>query len=146
MNLNWPIVLMIVGAGMILAEVALGGFAGFDLVLMGSILVIAGSVGLWRHDTFLALLVAGALGIAYLAVGRRWVRHRIRSRQVPSNVDALLGQTGVVTARIGKHQPGRVKVLTEEWLALPAADVAGPFEEGAHVTVEAVDGVSLRVK
>ena len=146
MNLDWPIILLILGACMILVEVALGGFAGFDLVLTGSILVIAGAVGLWRHDTLLTLLVAGALGIAYVGVGRRWVRRRIRSKQVPSNIDALIGQTGVVTSRIEKHQPGRVKVLTEEWLALPAADAAGPFEEGTQVIVEAVDGVSVRVK
>lgn len=146
MNLDWPSVLLLVGAGMILIEIALGGFAGFDLVLVGSTFVIAGALGLWLDDSRTALIVAGVLCIAYVAVGRRWVRQRIRPKSVPSNADAVLGQVGIVTARIETHRPGRIKVLNEEWLASPAAGATGPFEEGALVTVESVDGVSLKVR
>lgn len=145
-GLDWNSVLLIVGAGLILIELAFGGFAGFDLVLIGSAFVIAGVLGLLIHNQTAALIVAGVLCLGYLGVGRRWVRRRIRRRSMPSNVDAVLGKPGVVTARIAEHQPGRVKVLSEEWRAAPAAGVKGPFEPGAIVTVEAVDGVTLKVR
>lgn len=146
MSWDWPTVLLIGGAALILLEVALGGFAGFDLVLIGSAFMIGGAVGMLVHDTSTALILGSVLCLAYLAVGRRWVRRRIRHRVTPSNADALLGQVGVVTARIERHRPGRVKVHTEEWLATPAAEASGPFEEGTEVTVEAVDGVTLKVR
>ena len=81
-----------------------------------------------------------------LAVGRRWVRRRVLIKHTPSNADAVLGQSGIVTARIAEHEPGRVKVRSEEWLASPAAGVSGPLEPGTVVVVEALDGVTLRVR
>jgi membrane protein implicated in regulation of membrane protease activity len=146
MSLDWSWVILIGGAGLILVEVALGGFAGFDLVLIGSAFLIAGILGLSFHNANVALIVGGALCLAYLGVGRRWVRRRIRHKSIPSNADAVLGQSGVVTLRIAQHEPGRVKVLSEEWRAAPAAGVSGPLELGAIVTVEAVDGVTLKVR
>lgn len=144
--MDWNWVLLIAGACLVLVEVALGGFAGFDLVLIGSAFMLGGAVGLWLQDTNTGLIVAGVLCLAYLALGRRWVRRRIRSKHLPSNADALLGQSGVVVARIGEHEPGRVKVRSEEWLASPAAGVTGPLEPGTVVVVESVDGVTLRVR
>jgi membrane protein implicated in regulation of membrane protease activity len=144
LDLSW--VLLIAGACLILVEVALGGFAGFDMVLVGSAFMIGGGLGLLFHNTNLAMIVGGALCLTYLGVGRRWVRQRIRPRLTPSNADAVLGQSGIVTARIAEHEPGRVKVRSEEWLAAPAAGVTGPLEAGTIVTVEALDGVTLRVR
>jgi membrane protein implicated in regulation of membrane protease activity len=146
MGLNWNWLLLIAGACLILVEVALGGFAGFDLVLIGSAFMIGGGLGLWFHSTNVALIVGGLLCLTYLGLGRRWVRRRIKSKPIPSNTDAVLGQSGVVTARIAEHEPGRVKVRSEEWRAAPAAGVSGPLEPGTTVTVEAVDGVTLKVR
>ena len=146
MELDWNWGLLIGGAILILLEVALGGFAGFDLVLIGSAFMVGGTVGLWTDNTNLAFIVGGLLCLLYLAAGRRWVRRNLRAKSVPSNADALLGQSGVVIARIQPHEFGRVKVQSEEWLAAPASGVAGPIEPGTVVTVEAVDGVTLKVR
>jgi hypothetical protein len=43
--LDWNWVLLIGGACLVLLEVALGGFAGFDMVLVGSAFMIGGAVG-----------------------------------------------------------------------------------------------------
>jgi membrane protein implicated in regulation of membrane protease activity len=144
--LDWNWVLLIGGACLILLEVALGGFAGFDMVLVGSAFMIGGALGLWFHNTNLASITAGVLCLAYLAVGRRWVRRRIMLQPTPSNADAMLEQSGIVIARIAEHAPGRVKVRGEEWLASPAPGVTGPLEPGTVVVVESVDGVTLRVR
>lgn len=146
MELDWNWALLIGGALLILVEVALGGFAGFDLVLIGSAFMLGGVVGLWTDNTNLAWIIGGFLCLAYLVAGRRWIRTSLRVKSVPSNTDALLGQSGVVTTRIESHEFGRVRIQSEEWLAAPAAGVTGPLEPGTVVTVEAVDGVTLKVR
>ena len=146
MSVNWNWVLVIGGALLILIEVAMGGFAGFDLVLIGSSFVIGGGLGLLFHNTVLGLLTASLLCLLYVAIGRRWVHRRVRLDHVRSNVDAILGQRAVVTARVSSHEPGQVRVRDEVWRAVPADDGAGPFESGAIVTIQSVDGVTLQVR
>ena len=146
MRLNWSGMLVLAGAVLILVEVALGGFAGFDLVLIGSAFVIGGALGWATGNPALGFIVASALCVVYIAIGRRWVRARIQSRPTASNTDALLGQQGTVLARIAPHEPGQVKLRDEVWRAIPADGVAGPLEPGTVVTVAGVDGVTLHVR
>lgn len=146
MNSGWSWGLLVAGALFILVEVAFGGFAGFDLVLIGSAFVAGGAIGLWTHNAALGLIVAAALCVAYIAVGRRWVRARMKHRNVPSNTDALMGERAMVMVRVAEHAPGQVKVRDEVWRAVPAPGVSGPFEQGVVVTVDGVDGVTLRVR
>src|SRR5947207_773687 len=96
----WNWVLVIAGALMILAEVLLGGFAGFDLVLIGSTFVIGGGIGLVVGSARLGLILASVLCLAYVAIGRRFVRRRMRAPNVATNTDALIGREGVVLVRI----------------------------------------------
>jgi membrane protein implicated in regulation of membrane protease activity len=144
--IDWNWVLLIAGALMILIEVILGGFAGFDLVLIGSAFVLGGAVGLVLGSPPAGFVIASVLCVAYIALGRRWVRDRMRGRGVQSNVDALVGQQGLVTQRVAAHEAGQVKVKDETWRAVPAAGAAGPFEPGSVVTVSGVDGVTLQVR
>lgn len=146
MGSGWNWVLLVAGALLILVEVVLGGFAGFDLVLIGSAFVLGGGIGLLAHSPVVGLVVASALCVGYIAVGRRWVRSRLRNKTVASNADALLGERGVVTARVAEHAPGQIKVRDEVWRAVPAPGAGGPFDVGAVVTVERVDGVTLSVR
>jgi len=146
MAIDWNWILILAGALLILAEVSFGGFAGFDLVLIGSAFVVGGVVGLITNSAAAAYLTAAALGVAYIAVGRRLVRQRLTVRHAhPSNVDAVIGRQAVVQQRVGAHEAGMVKVDDEVWRALPVAG-AGPFEAGSLVTVAAVDGVTLQVR
>lgn len=139
-------VLVILGSILILIEIALGGFAGFDLVLVGSALVLGGALGLWLGNTIVGFVSAAVLAVAYVLVGRRWMRARMRTHSVPSNVDAVIGAEGMVTQRVARHEAGQVRVKDEVWRALPAPDVPGPFEPGSVVHVESVEGVTLRVR
>jgi membrane protein implicated in regulation of membrane protease activity len=145
MSWNWNLVLVIAGALLVLVEVALGGFAGFDLVLIGSAFVLGGGIGLLTGSAATGFILSSALCVLYIVVGRRWVRARMRRPHVPTNVDRLIGQRGVVTVRLQGHEAGQVKVGDEAWRALPA-DGTGTFEPGAVVTVENVDGVTLQVR
>ena len=144
MSLNW--LLIIAGALCVLTEVAMGGFAGFDLVLVGSAVALGGFIGLLFGNPVIGLVVAAALSLLYIALGRRWLRARLRHTTVESNADALVGQNALVVARVAEHHPGQVKVRDEVWRAAPAPGAAGPFEAGAVVVVQEVDGVTLLVR
>jgi len=146
MNSVWNWVLIVAGALLVLVEVALGGFAGFDLVLIGSAFVIGGGAGLVLHSPALGFIVASVLCVLYIGVGRRLVRRRMQARSLPSNADALIGQMGIVTQRLARHTPGQIRVRDETWRAALAAEIEGPLETGAEVTVTAVDGVTLQVR
>lgn len=147
MRFFWNWALLIGGGLLILVEVALGGFAGFDLVLIGSAFVIGGALGLAFQNATLGFLVASALCVAYIVVGRRWVRSRFVHPPTASNVDALIGRQGVVVARIAPHAPGQVRVNDEMWRAelAPGADAAA-IEPGTLITVAGVSGVTLHVR
>ncbi len=142
----WNWLLVIAGALMILVEVGLGGFAGFDLVLIGSTFLVGGGIGMVAHSSLVGLVVASVLCIAYVAAGRRYVRRRMHTPNVPTNIDALLGREALVLQRIAPHAPGQVRVNDEVWRADVAPDAPKPFEPGERVTVTGVDGVTLHVR
>jgi len=142
----WCWALIILGALLVLVEVAFGGFAGFDLVLIGSSFVVGGAIGLATGSTQAALVAASVLCVLYIGAGRRLVRKRMQTKPMPSNADALIGMKGMVLQRIAPHAPGQVRVRDETWRASLAAGVDQPLENGTEVTVTAVEGVTLQVR
>lgn len=146
LSVSWNWALVIVGAVLILLEVMAGGFAGFDLVLIGSAFILGGVGGLVFQSAIVGIVLATVFCLAYILLGRRWVRTRMLRPSLPSNTDALLNRRGLVTARIAPHQPGRVKVDDQEWRALGVETETAEFEPGTEVTVDSVDGVTLRVR
>ena len=146
MTVNWNWVLIVAGAVLVLVEVALGGFAGFDLVLIGSSFVVGGALGLVFGSAAWGFIITSALCVLYIVVGRRWVRARLRRPGLPTNTDALVGQRGIVTQAVSEHTPGQVRVRGEVWRARPAEDAKDSFDTGTEVQVESVDGVTLLVR
>jgi len=142
--LNW--LLIIAGAACVIVELAMGALTGFDLALIGTSLAAGGAIGLYAGSSKVGMFAAGALALIYIAVFRRWLRARLTIKSTPSNVDAIVGKTAIVTKRIAAAEAGRVKVDTEEW----RAELAGPEQAerpvGASVKVEAVEGVTLKVR
>jgi membrane protein implicated in regulation of membrane protease activity len=141
---NW--LLIIGGAALILVEVAFGGFASFELVLIGSAFIVGGVTGMAFGSPIVGYGVAAALCLLYIVAGRRWVRRRLHTRETPSNADALIGQRGVVLERVGRHAAGQVKIGGEIWRAIPAADAGEAIEKGTEVIVTGVQGVTVEVQ
>ena len=141
---NW--VLVIGGIVCVIVELALGAVTGFDLALVGGSLAAGGAIGLFAASEKIGMLAAGGLALLYFAVFRSWLKSKLAVHEQPSNVDAVLGKTGVVTKRIAARDSGLVKVGAEEWRAelLDAADAAR--EVGATVTVSSIEGVTLKVR
>jgi membrane protein implicated in regulation of membrane protease activity len=92
------------------------------------------------------LLAAGGLALVYLAIFRSWLKAKLTVKNHPSNIDAIVGRTGVVTKRIALHEPGMVKVGDEVWRAELANAGEAARDLGAEVKVESVEGVTLRVR
>jgi membrane protein implicated in regulation of membrane protease activity len=144
---NWVNWLLVIGGIVcVIVELAMGAATGFDLALIGGSLTIGGAIGLFAASEKVGLLAAGGLSLIYLALFRRWLKSKLLVKEQASNVDAMLGKTGVVTRRIAPREPGIVKVGAECWRAELASSEETARDTGATVTVESVEGVTLRVR
>jgi len=141
---NW--FLVIVGIICAIVEIALGAVTGFDLALVGASLAVGGAIGLFAGSHETGLIAAAVLALLYFLFFRSWLKSKLAVKEQHSNVDAVLGKTGVVTKRIDSRDAGIVKIGTEEWRAELADASETAREVGATVTVSSVEGVTLRVR
>jgi membrane protein implicated in regulation of membrane protease activity len=141
---NW--LLIIAGTICLIAEVAMGVATGFDLALIGISLAAGGAVGLIFDSVRLGFLSAAAFAIFYWLFLRRHVKSRITGTAKTSNVDAVIGQSGIVVAAVAPHGAGQVRVGDEVWRAVLAEGVQETIEPGRSVVVQSIEGVTLRVR
>ena len=100
---NW--ILIIAGTLAIVGEVILGAATGFDLALLGIALAAGGAIGLVFGSAKVGLFAAGAFAFVYLAFLRRRIRSKVSSPDRPTNVDAVIGRSAIVT------EPRRVRSM-----------------------------------
>ena len=115
-------------------------------------------ISLWFAAGSLVALIASLLGapvwlqvVLFLAVSalllaslRRLVRKHLRPRLTATNVDAVVGAQGYVTADIDNHKAaGSVKLGAMEWTARSATGEEIPA--GTLVKVERIEGVKVFV-
>lgn len=144
---NWVNWLLVIGGILcVIVELALGAMTGFDLALVGGSLAIGGGIGLLLGSEKMGLLAAGGLALVYLAVFRNWLKSTLTVKERPSNVDALVGRSCVVTKRIAPREAGMVKVSGEVWRAESVAPEDAGRDVGASVKVESIEGVTLKVR
>jgi membrane protein implicated in regulation of membrane protease activity len=136
-----PQIFVVIGLLMILAELVIGIQTGFDLLLIGSIMVISGFVGIFTGSELLMLLLAIGLSVLYMAVGRKRIRQKITTVTKKTNIDKLLGATATVERDINPDTAGLVRVDDERWRA-SAGEV---LYEGDTVVIEGIEGVTVIV-
>jgi membrane protein implicated in regulation of membrane protease activity len=141
---NW--FLVVGGVICVIVELALGAVTGFDLALVGASLTAGGAVGLLFGSTTVGLLAAAGLALLYLVLFRRWLKARLTVKDHVSNADAVIGKTGVVAKRIACRVAGMVKLGDETWRAELASVDDSAREVGSVVTVQSVEGVTLKVR
>ncbi len=115
--------------------------AGFLLGALtpGTLLAcLAAALGLNMQLQLLAFVLGTLGGLIYL---RPIFLRKMMTGGSPTNVDALVGSKAEVVEAICGTQPGRVKVMSEEWRARAESD----FPQGAFVQVLAVEGNTLIV-
>ena len=137
-----PQLFVIAGLLLILAELLVGIQAGFDLVLIGSILFVSGFVGMFTNSVPLMLVLATVLSILYIAVGRQKIREKVAVVTKKTNIDKLVGATGTVVRSVTPDTAGLVRVNDEDWRA-SAEEIL--YERDA-IVVEGIEGVTLIVR
>lgn len=118
----------------------------------------AGVVSIWFAFGALAALISALLGASigvqvavFLVVSalmlvftRPIMKNWLNVKVTKTNVDAILGKTGVVTKPIFMNEYGEVKVGGQRWTAKGVASEA--IELNEQIEVIAVEGVKLIVK
>lgn len=131
------------------------------VLLIGFIMVEAATVtvvSVWFAFGALVALVAALLGaqiwlqavLFFLVSGavlcgvRPWVKKYFKPKQIRTNVDALIGTEGLVTAAIDNvHSVGQVKIGAMEWSA--RSSDGQKIEAGTRVRIDKVEGVKVFV-
>lgn len=131
-----------VGLLMILLELIIGVETGLDLVFVGSAFILGGLVTWPLNSWIMTLLVTSLVCLAYVALGRAYVHRWTAVRKSRTNVDAIVGRTGVVLQSITRSADGRVKIGNEDW----KARATEPIEKGDEVVVTGITGVTVTVE
>ena len=79
------------------------------------------------------LIFTRPIAVKYLKVGTQ-----------KTNVDALIGKTGLVVMDISEHKSGQVKVKGQIWTAV--SESGEYIKENTEVVIVAIEGVKLVVK
>jgi len=133
---------VIFGLLLALMELVLGVATGFDLVLVGTILIVSGTVGGLFSSIYVTLGTSIILGITYLFFGRSFVKKKIIVITRHTNIDRLIGKTGIVIRSITPDTPGLIRLADEDWRASSSEIIY----EKDKVEVQNIEGVTLIVK
>lgn len=108
---------------------ALGALASF--VLSFWVDNVTWQIALFVLVSFISLLLT-----------RSFVNKIRGGKVVPTNLDRVIGQIGLVTEEINKLEPGEVKVDGKRWSAISSKKI----KVGSKVEILSIDGVKLNVK
>ncbi len=144
-NIGW-IIWLILGVGLIIAEIFTLGFVLFWFGIGALAAAVAGWLGLGFAGQFLIFAVVSvAMTVLSRTILYDYLPHGTGG-DLKSGVDALPGKIGTVTiASKGALNEGAVRVFGSEWTAFPI-DEDGVLTEGEKVEVVEVRGSSIYVR
>ena len=99
-------------------------------------------VSLVTDNLMIHLAVFTISSILLLLLTKPFVKKMKKREGVPTNLDMVIGKTGVVTEKIEKDEIGEVKVLGKMWSAYSNKEI----EEHSKVKVLSINGVKLKVE
>lgn len=138
-SINW--LLVILGFLLIAAELFVGVQTGFDLVLIGLSLLAGGIIGNWINQPWLGIAIATCLTFLYILAGRKLIKSKLIISTHKTNVDSLIGKTGIAVENITPQKRGKIAIDGEIWLA--TSNTAIPIK--SSVVVKSIEGVTLNV-
>lgn len=133
--------LFVLGIILITVEILLGAVSGFELLVIGLILIVAGGVtSVFGLTVGLATIVV--LSVLYFFIGRKMLKKSLDITTQHTNTESIIGKTGQTIKAISPKNPGQVKVKGEIWRAVSNESI----RVGEHAKIVSVSGVSLKVK
>lgn len=129
------VILFLIAEGATVSLVSLWFAAGAVVAMFAALL----GAGAWLQ-TGLFLVVSGALLLMLRPIVRRYLVPKI----TPTNVDSLVGSTGLVTEAIDNvTASGQVKLGAMEWTA--RSTTGEDIPQGALIRVDRIEGVKVYV-
>lgn len=129
------VILFLIAEGATVSLVSLWFAAGAVVAMFAALL----GAGIWLQ-TGLFLVVSGALLLMLRPIVRRYLVPKI----TPTNVDSLVGSTGLVTEAIDNvTASGQVKLGAMEWTARSTIGENIPL--GTLIRVDRIEGVKVYV-
>lgn len=141
MQLDTNYGLIIFGIILIAIDVILGAALGFELLIIGVILLVAGGIGILSGSVAYALTAAIILTLVYVIAGRKYIRNTFNIDTKKTNMDDLIGKKALVVKEISPGKPGQVKIDGEIWRASSKKH----HDVEAEVTVESISGVTVHI-
>lgn len=109
---------------------AAGSLLAFFVALLG--LPLGVQIAVFLVSSTLLIIFTRPIALKYLKVGRE-----------RTNVESLIGETGLVVMDITPHATGQVKVKGQLWTAV--SKNGEPIHKGSEVIIDAIEGVKLIV-
>lgn len=98
-------------------------------------------VSLFTDNLLIQIGVFVLVGISLIPISRKLYK-KIKSRNVSTNFDRIIGMKGIVTEDITKDNIGEVKVDGKRWSAYSDTDIS----KGETVEVLSINSVKIKVK
>lgn len=91
---------------------------------------------------FVQFAVFVLLGVFLMLTTKPILQKWLKPKDIKTNLDRVIGMTGIVTEEITKTSIGEIKVDGKRWSAISTEKIP----VGDNVIVESIDGVKLKVK
>lgn len=135
---------VIIGIIFSILEIFTAGFLIINFGIGAFITALAAGLGFGFRAQILTFAVSSLIFFIFI----RRIAMRYLTKDKPegrTNVDALIGRTGIVTAAVGGTiERGSVKIGGEEWSAV--SEVEREIGAGSKIVVTGVDGNKLIVR
>ena len=99
-------------------------------------------VSLFIDSFYIQFTVFGVCGLLIMIFTRPLLTKLLKKDKEATNLDRVIGMTGVVTEEISKNNVGEVKVDGKRWSAISSSKI----NVGDEVIITGIDGVKLKVK
>ncbi len=103
--------------------------------------IVAAITAVFTDSIVIQATVFTLISIGMLVATRPFVRKHINSKVEKTNVDAIIGMTGIVVSAISPNESGAVRADGKVWTAVSDAYIA----PGAEVKIKDIKGVTLHV-
>ena len=99
-------------------------------------------LSLFIDSFFIQFLVFVVLGTILLITTRKQLVKLMGKKNIKTNLDRVVGMTGIVTSDISRNSPGSAKVDGKEWTAISDKKIS----TSSTVRVLEIEGVKLKVE
>ena len=96
----------------------------------------------FTENIIIQLIVFTVVSTVSLLLTKPLVEKYIKKNKESTNFDRIIGQIGIVTKEIKKHDSGRVKIDGKDWMAISEKNI----KEGMEVEILKIEGAKIIVR